>query len=549
MVIIMAFDGIVLNKVTTLLNERVVGGKINKIYQISNSEILFQVRSNHETLQLLVSCHPTYARIGLTYLDYPRPDLPSSFTMFLRKHLEGAYIKEITQISYERILKIVFATRNAFGDQIELHGFIEIMGRHSNFILTDSNGKILDSLKRISASVSSVRIIYPGITYEYPPLQSDKKNIFADDVIISNDMHKYYLGLSPQISQEMSIRKDNGTKPQDIIKMLKDSYSLFLYKEPKEMFSLLPLSSLASNYKQYDIFEGLDAFYGIKDETDRIKQQTSNLVAYVDGELKKNKLKLEKLKVSLFESENSEEYKVKGELLYTVLHTIDKGMNEVIVDNYYDNTKMVIALDPRLSGKDNAKKYYQKYSKAKNGISIIKEQILLTEKEIEYFDLLATQLSYATYHDAIEIREELETAGYIRKKEIKKIKQNRKPNYDVYESHDGFEILVGKNNLQNDYLTFKVASYNHLWFHAKGVPGSHVIIKSDNPSDEAIRSAAMLAAFYSKARNSSSVPIDYTQVRNIKRLSSGKPGAVTFSTNKTIYIDPDEDYINNLIKK
>ena len=260
--------------------------------------------------------------------------------------------------------------------------------------------------------------------------------------------------------------------------------------------------------------------------------------------------KLKKLKATLDDSHNSDDYRIKGDLLYASLHLIQKGMTHVEVDNYYDNTKLDITLDPKLDPKANAQKYYQKYQKAKNSINVLLEQIDLTEKEIEYFDSLITAMSQATYYDALEIKEELENEGYLKKKKQKNtIRKKKRPQFQQYLTKDGIEIDIGKNNLQNDYLTFKYAHRYDMWFHAKDMPGSHVIVKAQDLDEYTIRLAAKIAAYYSKGKNSSSVPVNYTLVKTLKKPAGSKPGKVILDNYKTIYIDPDDEFLQELTKK
>lgn len=542
----MAFDGVMLHNVINELQD-IVGGRINKIYQVSKYELLFQVRSNRSNVKLLLSCHPMYARISLTSLDYPTPESPNNLTMLFRKHLEGAYIKTLEQIELDRICHIVFASHNEFGDYVEYDCYIEIMGKHSNIILCGNN-KIIDCVKRISPSMNTERFIQPGAKYHLPPMDKEKVNPFTSDFIESNRLTNSYQGVSPLLSNEILYRIDNGENFKDIMNNINDSHKIYISTiNDKEQFHVIPLTHLSNNYDEYDIFDGLDKHYHLIDQKERIKQQTSNLVKFINNEFTKNTNKLEKLESTLQDSKNSDEYRIKGDLLYASLHLMKKGMTTVEVDNYYDNTKMKIALDPKLEPKANAQKYYNKYQKAKNSINVLNEQIELTKKEIEYFDSLQTHISNASYYDALEIKEELESQGYLKKKKQKNsIRKKKRPGYETYYTKDGIEINIGKNNLQNDYLTFKHAKRYDTWFHAKDMPGSHVIVCADNLDEYTIRLAANIAAYYSKGRNSSSVPVNYTLVKTLKKPSGAKPGKVVLDTYKTIYIDPDESCLSEL---
>ena len=548
-VIKMAYDGIMMHAVTNCLKEQLTAGRINKIYQVSNYELLFNIRANQKNVKLLVSCHPTYARVALTNESYPTPAIPQQLVMLLRKHLEGSHIKEIEQIGLDRIMKFTFLTRNELGDLVTLYAFIEIMGKHSNFVLCDASLKIVDCLKRISPSMNTVRFLQPGALYELPPMQKGKLNPFEQTQIISDNLNKTCLGISPILSRELLFRMEQGESFSDLMQRLDQSRSLYITSAPKkEYFHLLPLTHLQGGTKEYSLFEGLDLYFKDADVKERIKQQTSDLERYLLNELNKNKNKLYKLEQTLFDSQNSDDYRIKGDLLFASLHLLKKGMRSIDVENYYDNTMITIELDERLDGKANAKKYYNRYQKAKNSIAVLNEQIALTQAEIDYFDSLICLMENANYNDALEIKEELENLGYLKRKKTSGKIKKKKPQFETYQTKDQVTIYIGKNNMQNDYLTFHFANKNHLWFHAKDMPGSHVVVASDSPDEYTMRLAAKLAAYYSKGKNSSSVPVNYAPVRSLKRPSGGKPGQVILSKYKTIYIDPDSESLTEIKK-
>lgn len=546
----MAYDGIMLHRIKNILIDTIQGGRINKIYQISKYELLFQVRAQRQNYQLLISCHPMYARLQLTYLDYPTPESPNPLTMLFRKILEGSHIKEIEQAGLDRILKIIFATRNELGDYIEYFLYVEIMGKHSNIILVNQDHKIVDSIKRITPSMNSERFLQPGAIYQLPPMLN-KLDPFTADYIEDNQLNRIYQGMSPILSKEIVYRIDNHQNFHDIMKMIDHSDDLYLTTaDHKEYFYLIELTHLHGETVKYPLFEGLDIHFHEIDQKERIKQQTSNLLKFISNEYQKNVIKLKKLESTLLDSQNSDEYRIKGDLLYSSLHLIHKGMDHIIVDNYYDNTQIDIALDPKLEPKANAQKYYQKYQKAKNSIQVLNEQIELTRKEIDYFDSLVTSMSQASYYDALEIKEELENEGYLKKKSKRNtIRKKQIPHFLSFITKDGIEIDIGKNNLQNDYLTFKHAHRYDMWFHAKDMPGSHVIVKAQNLDEYTIRLAAKIAAYYSKGRNSSSVPVNYTLVKTLKKPAGSKPGKVILDSYKTIYIDPDDTFLQEITEK
>ena len=546
----MAYDGIMMHQVKNLLIETIKGGRINKIYQISKYELLFQVRANKKNYQLLISSHPMYARVQLTSLSYPTPESPNPLTMLYRGPLEGGYIKDIEQIDLDRIFKITFSCHNELGDYIEYILYVEVMGKHSNIILVGQNDKIIDCIKHISPSMNSERFLQPGALYQLPPMIK-KLDPFTSEFVEDNQLTKIYQGMSPILSKEILYRIDQDESFKEIMKEIENSQNLYITKvNDKEYFHVIELTHLQGETSKYSLFDGLDTHFNEIDQKERIKQQTSNLLKFIQNEYQKNTSKLKKLKATLDDSHNSDDYRIKGDLLYASLHLIQKGMTHVVVDNYYDNTKLDITLDPKLDPKANAQKYYQKYQKAKNSINVLLEQIDLTEKEIEYFDSLITAMSQATYYDALEIKEELENEGYLKKKKQKNtIRKKKRPQFQQYLTKDGIEIDIGKNNLQNDYLTFKYAHRYDMWFHAKDMPGSHVIVKAQDLDEYTIRLAAKIAAYYSKGKNSSSVPVNYTLVNTLKKPAGSKPGKVILDNYKTIYIDPDDEFLQELTKK
>lgn len=545
----MAYDGIMMSRVVENLESQLIRGRINKIYQISQYELLFHIRANSRNVKFLMSIHPMYARMQLTSLSFPTPPTPNAFTMLLRKHLEGAYIESIQQIQLDRIVDMIFVGTNELKDKVKFHIYIEIMGKHSNVVIAHENNKIIDCLKRISPSMNSQRILQPGATYQFPPIL-EKKHPFQDDYQITDNLTRIYQGFSPELSKEVLYRIDQGEDFKDIMKTIQSSQSLYLHKsDKKEYFHVIPLTHLQTPFQEYELFEGLDKHYDFIDQKDRIKQQTSDLSKYIHNEYQKNVSKLHKLEKTLFDSQNSDELRIKGDLLFANLHLIQKGQREVTVDNYYDDTKMTIALDERFDGKTNANRYYAKYQKAKNSLQHLKTQIDLTQEEISYFDTLITLMENASYYDALEIKEELENLGYLKKKKSKQVhRQKNKLHIETYLTKDNITIYVGKNNLQNDYLTFKMASRHDMWFHVKDMPGSHVVVHSEELDEYTIRLASKMAAYFSKGKHSSSVPVNYTQIKTLKKPQGSKPGKVILNHYSTIYIDPDDLFFDEIKK-
>lgn len=544
----MAYDGIMMSRVVSEFKQQILRGRISKIYQISQHELLMSVRSHSKNYKLFISIHPMYARTQLTSLTYPTPSSPNAYTMLMRKHLEGAYIESIEQVQLDRIIDITCVGTNELKDVVKYHLFIEIMGKHSNVTLTHENMKIIDCLKRISPAMNTQRILQPGAIYQLPPLL-DKKNPFETDYQVCDNLTKIYQGVSPELSREVLYRIDYGEDFSEIMQMIRDSDTLYIHNNNTESFHLIPLTHLGCEYTSYDLFDGLDKRYDLIDQKDRIKQQTSDLQKFIQNEYTKNVTKLNKLEKELFDCQNSDEYRIKGDLLFANIHLLQKGQTSITVDNYYDNTKMTIELDERYDGKTNAKRYYNKYQKAKNALHYLNEQIALTKEEITYFDSLITLMENANYYDALEMKEELENLGYLKKKKSKTpVKKKNKFHVETYVTKDNITIYVGKNNLQNDYLTFKMASRFDMWFHVKDMPGSHVVVHSENLDEYTIRLASKMAAYFSKGKHSSSVPVNYTQVKTLKKPHSHKPGQVILDHYQTIYIDPDDSFFNEITK-
>ena len=568
--IFMAFDGLMTTIVAEELKTELLGGRINKIYQLSNQEILILVRANRKNQKLLLSTHSMYARAALTKLDYHYPDEPPMFCMFLRKQLEGAIITSVDQIQQDRIIRFTLRHTNEIGDQTIKHLIIEVMGKHSNLILCDQSGKILDCIKHLSPFMNRHRALQPGSSYILPPSQykldgrSVTLELFSNTLTFNSQLDKQivanFKGFSPLLAKEV-VHRTKGASYEALFKAF-NAVLTELYEHPtpqitfstKEVYSVVTLSHLDGNRQTFaTLTDMFDRYYFGKEDRDRIKQQFFELERFIRQEYDKNFKKLEKLTHDLENTEKADIYKVQGELLLANLYQIKRGDVEVSVQNYYspDLEMMTIALDPALSASDNAQKYFQRYNKAKNGVHYIIEQLEKTEAEILYFETLSQQINSATIKDALEIKEELENNGYLRKRLGKRKKQSSRPTFETYLSPDGVEILVGKNNIQNDYLTHKHAKRFEWWAHAKDMPGSHVIIRSDADelSEATIRSAAQLAAYFSKGRDSSSVPIDYTRVKNVKKIPAAHLGFVTYDQQKTIYIDPDESLILALEKK
>lgn len=545
----MALDGILLHKIVNNL-QFLEQSRINKIYQVSNTELLFQIKPKGPKVQLLISCHSQFNRIHLTDHKYPTPEEPNVFIMLLRKHLENGIIQSIQQGELDRYLTLTITNRNELGDIVQKYLMIELMGKYANAILCNEDFKIIDAMKRIPPFENTKRILQPGATYQYPESQQKKDPFTSTTYDPSLTFTEQFAGFSPLLSKEVQYRIEQGQTFSAIIKEIEESELFYISKKTDlEEYHCIPLTYLKIPAQAYPIMEALDVLYFHKEERDRIRQQTGDLFKFVRKEIKKSQQKLPKLYTSLEEAMNNEQWQVYGDLLYAYSYQVKKGMKAIELPSFENDSLIMIPLDEKLDGKQNAKKYFQKYRKGKNGQHYIQEQITITEKELHYFQGLEQQLLLADFNDAKEIREELVQYGYMSsiKQKIRKQKKVKEYHYLTVSVNDQVTIYVGKNNLQNDYLTFQLARKDYYWFHAKEFHGAHVVVNTSEPNEEVIRLAAMLAAYFSQGRQSSSIPVDYTQVKNIKKIPKSKLGFVSITNYKTIYIDIDETILSNYI--
>ncbi|WP_045515336.1 Rqc2 family fibronectin-binding protein [Neobacillus niacini] len=569
----MSFDGLFTKAMVDELARTLKGGRINKVHQPYKNEVILTIRANGVNQKLLFSAHPSYARVQLTNEAYENPSEPPMFCMLLRKHIEGYILEDIYQVENDRMIIFEIKGRNEIGDVSYKQLIIEIMGRHSNIVLVDKTRNIiLDSVKHVSFAVNSHRAILPGQPYIYPPEQNKQNPFLAveDDVLRKIDFNsgkldrqivEHFAGTSPLFAKEVIFRSgiaNRTTVPQTFIQMIQriqigELSPAIMSTGNKEVFYLFPLAHIKGEVKSFStLSEMLDRFYFGKAERDRVKQQGNDIERLIINEKEKNEKKIEKLESTLREAEKADQLQRFGELLTANLYAAKKGMKEIEVIDYYDEMggKVAIPLDPRKTPSENAQKYFSKYQKAKNSVSIVIEQIEKAREEVIYFENLLQQVQSASPKDIQEIREELVEGGYIRDRQRRNAKKisKAKPILDHYFSSDGTEIIVGKNNKQNDYLTNKLAARDEIWLHTKDIPGSHVVIRSKEPSEGTINEAAKLAAYFSKARNSSSVPVDFTKVRYVKKPSGAKPGFVIYDNQQTVYVTPEEEMVLKLKK-
>lgn len=547
----MSFDGFFLHHLTNELQEQIEKGRIQKVNQPFDHELVLTIRNNRRNYKLLLSAHPVFGRIQTTEANFQNPQNPNTFTMIMRKYLQGAVIETIQQIENDRILEIIVSNKNEIGDHIKATLVVEIMGKHSNIILIDKNEhKIIESIKHVGFSQNSYRTILPGSTYIAPPKTKainpfDISDQTLFELLQTNDLspknlQQLFQGLGRDTALELShCLKDN--KLNDFRQFFSREYYPSL---TEKSFSAVQFSSSHETFQS--LGQLLDYYYQEKAEKDRIAQQASDLIHRVQSELEKNIKKLAKQQDELLATENAEEFRQKGELLTTYLSMVPNNQDVVVLDNYYTNQTIEISLDRALTPNQNAQRYFKKYQKLKEAVKHLKGIISDTENTITYLESVETSLNHASMEDINDIREELVETGFIKRRAHDKQHKRKKP--EQYLASDGKTIImVGCNNLQNDELTFKMARKGELWFHAKDIPGSHVLIRDNlNPSDEVKTDAAELAAYYSKARLSNLVQVDMIEAKKLNKPSGTKPGFVTYTGQKTLRVTPTQEKIDSL---
>ena len=529
----MAIDGIILSKVKDDLCSH-LPIRINKINSTSNTEVVFNVHADKIRTSLVISLHSVYNHISLSNENYSDYEEPSTFVMVLRKHITNGIITSIVQNEYDRYLLLNIRALNDLYDEKEYILSVELMGKYANLILIDKEtNKIIDALKKIPPYLNNKRTILQGAIFELPESQNKKDPYNDFSIDFEQSLVKQIQGFSKQLEEEVRFKISNNEKYEDIIKQIKESNSLYISNNND--YHVIPLTYLNLPYKEVSIQKGFDTLYYKANEKERIKTVTEDIYKFVKRQIKHFDTKVSKLKQSLIDSENLDEDRENGELLFTYSNLETKGLNKIDIEDYSGNIK-TIKLDPKLSIKQNANKYFTAYTKKRKGKVYIEEQLQIANRELEYFNALKEQLDIATYLDALQIKEELIKYGYIRKKTNKQ-KKNKKINlYQV--EYKGSIITFGKNNTQNDYLSFDFAKPNNMWFHAKDFHGAHLVVNSDNPSEDVLRMCANLAAYFSNGRMSSSVPVNYCLAKNLKKVKGAKAGFVTIRNYKTIYIDP-----------
>lgn len=583
-------DGLFINGLVNELREKLVGGRVDKVYQPEKDEVTLMVSNNRTNYILEISSDSSLPHITIAKAKKENPDKPPMFCMLMRKNLLSGRIQTVEQIGLERVIKINFEARNELGDLVSRDLYVEIMGKHSNIILTNEEDVIIDSIKRIPLSLSRVRQILPGLTYSLLP--SDKLSILdlsLEDIVsdlkkseggkIFKQIYIIFDGFSPLVTKDICLRTsiDKNTDINDLsdqeinsianeilkiknILTSKDYKGYIAFEKSSETsadFHILDMLIYDTDEYTIEHYEYptdvINDYYLKKDKENRIHQKSSNLRKAVSQRLERARNKYAKLEKEQIEAENADVQKIYGELILSNLYQIEKGMEEITVINYYteDQSEVTISLRPRLTPSENSQKYYKKYNKLKNAQIEISKQLAETSEEITYLDHVLTNIDNTIDTTNLdEIRAELAEIGYMKKKFVKKGKKHAKSKPLEYVSSDGYDIYVGRNNKENDTLTLKFASNKDIWLHTKIIPGSHVIIRThgNEVPETTILEAATIAAFHSKAKMSSQVPVDYTIVKNVSKPSGAKPGMVIYNTNSTVYVTPREDEVMGLRK-
>lgn len=573
----MAFDGIVISNLTYELNTNLVGGRISKISMPEDNELIFTIKNNAKTYRLLVSASASLPLVYLTDVNKPAPKVALAFLMLLRKYIGTAKINNIFQMGLERILCFELEHLNELGDLSHKRMYIEIMGKHSNIIFTDENNKIIDSIKRISANMSSLREVLPGREY-FLPEELKKKDLLntkleefieilkSKEYPLSKSIYMNFAGISPLIAEEIILRASLPSQTPStslgeleythlfhtIQNLLEDINTHnftpnIIYKGEEAIeFSSINLYSYEGKEYKKESFDSVSKmlydFYSSREAFVLNRQKSSDLRRIVNTALERASKKYDLQEKQLQDADKKDIYRVYGDLLNTYGYSLKGGESSFTTENFYDDNKEItIPLDKNKSAKENAKKYYDKYAKLSRTTKALSEEILKTKNDMEHLQSIQTALEVSSDDESLsQIRQELVDFGYIKKHSSAK-KQKIASHPYHYISSDGYDIYVGKNNYQNEELTFKFATGNDWWFHAKGIPGSHVILKSNNEEelpDRAYEEAAALAAFYSKAKDADKVEVDYIQKKNIKKVAGAAPGFVIYHSNWSMVATP-----------
>ena len=580
----MALDGITLGLVKKELESYLIGSKIDKVHQPSKNELVFIMRTRNGAYRLYLSCDGQSPRVHMTRYNLENPKVPPMLCMLLRKRLSGAMLTSINQVQNDRILIFEFDGTTDIGDKTKYYVICEIMGQRSNIIFCDIDYRIIDAVKRIDEEKSSVREILPGLKYELPPIP-EKCDILTDntekivDVILDKPekmLSKSILdtleGISPIVSREIAYRTVFGDKQTGMLSNIeKERLNAEISTIKSEIVnnnSFYMLSSIDNvpfdfsfaNIRQYgnalikkeydSISELLDDFYFEKDKINRIKRKASDLFKILNNAVERTSRKINNRQLELEKSENREQLRIFAELITANQYRLTEKSSVYTVENYYDNCNTVeIPVNPALTAQQNAQKYFKEYKKATNAEKLLHNLIEEGEQELVYLDTVLDTLSRAdSDREITEIRDELEKGGYVKSRKGNKQKKDKPLPPIEFKSSDDFTILVGRNNVQNDILTLKTAKNYDMWLHVQKHAGSHTVIIADKKeiTETAIYEAACIAAYHSKAKDSSSVAVDYTLIKNVKKPVGAKPGKVIYNTYNTVYVTPQKELIEKL---
>lgn len=577
----MALDGIVISAMTKELSDRLCGGRISKIAQPEADELLLTIKNEKKQYRLLISAGASLPLIYLTENNKPSPMTAPNFCMLLRKHINGGKILRIFQPGLERIIHFEIEHLNELGDLCRKTLIVEIMGKHSNIIFCNDTGMIIDSIKHISAQVSSVREVLPGRTYFIPEtqhklnplditLEAFCEAISSKPMALSKALYTSLTGISPLIAEELchrasleSAQSANSFSENEMLHLYRQ-FTLMMEAVKEQDFvpnivseDGVPLDFSVLTLTQYQdmqttvcssVSEVLENYYAAKNTITRIRQKSVDLRRIVQTALERNIKKYDLQLKQLKDTEKRDKYRIYGELINTYGYGLEEGARKLTALNYYTNEEVTIPLNEHKTAQENAQKYFDKYNKLKRTYEALTDLITETKSEIEHLESISTSLDIAlSEEDLVQIKEELTEYGYIKRHYTgKKVKITSRPFH--YQSSDGYDIYVGKNNFQNEELTFKIATGNDWWFHAKNCPGSHVIVKANNEElpDSTFEEAARLAAFYSRNRGADKIEIDYIQKKQIKKVAGAKPGFVIYHTNYSMIIDSDISHIKQL---
>lgn len=556
---LMSMDGRFIRKLAEEMNRNLSNGRINKLYQLSRTDFLFVVHRDGVLSQWFLSLSLQNPRMHLSWKTYDKPALPTGFCMLLRKHLEGGVVREIGVVNEDRIIRAIVENRNDFGEKVVFHLIAELMGKYANLILTEPDGTIIDCFKRVSPFDGQQRAFLKGLRYELP---RDGKLAPSDTAGV-----RAFFENNPELDEKTLVDGIRGFSPLSAGYFLRalsgrPASRMELFEEIENHLVEPTLSVRAEKLRYYffDVFDSgekksfpslsklLDEVYFEAGQLERTKQVSKNIYQLIKREYEKGKDKLEKQTQELKEAKNGEIQRIYGDMVRQFSPSIHKGDDRLSAFSYELGKEVDIPLDRLLSPNENAMAYFRRYKKSRLAIGHLETQIPQTRRAVEYFDLLLTQVETASLNDLLEIADELRANRFLAEKPQKAA--GKRPHFETFLDAEGIEIVVGKNNVQNDFITHQLGKPDEWWFHTKDIPGSHVLVRSSEELGEpTIRTAANLAALHSKARQSSSVPVDYTRIRNVKKIP-GIPGSfVTYSRQKTIFMDPDPALAEILTKK